>query len=62
MNLREAYQRAVTETSPNIDRYDRTFEIMHGRLPSASERDMIRRRCIWYENESPSPLSERQRE
>ena len=52
MTLQEAFERASAEARSDMDRYQRTFELMHGRLPSEDERDMIKRRCLWYEGKS----------
>lgn len=51
MKLREAFQKANAEVESSKDKYQRTFELMHGRLPSPDEREMIKRRCLWYEND-----------
>ena len=53
MKLREAFEKASAELrTDDTDKYQRAFELMHGRLPSEDERDMIKRRCAWYESEA----------
>ena len=51
MTLREAFEQAGAEVLADRDRYQRTFELMHGRLPSDDEREMIKRRCLWFESD-----------
>ena len=51
MTLREAFEKASTEGRSDLDTYQRIFELMHGRLPSDDEREMIRRRCLWFESD-----------
>ncbi len=53
MKLREAFELASAEAHRGQDVYQRVFELMHGRAPSADERDMIKRRCLWYETDRP---------
>ena len=51
MTLREAFDQARADTTSEQEFYDRVFELMQGRLPSADEREMCKRRCLIYERE-----------
>lgn len=51
LQLREAFERARVEADSRSDKYKLAFELMHGRLPSDGERDMMKRRCLRYEND-----------